>query len=459
VPYRLQLVLAGSLDNYTVNLQTADEATYFHESVHWWQTAMTGYGQMAWHLFRQLTGFVFREWCEATALYPNGRPISIHSLLAGPEKQNGRLHSVLWSAENTLRVASARFRLTDPSKTFLSLFAYPPPGAGRWNINPKIELNGEQYFLQGMDVIESHAHWNEVMFRSVLRGDPIEDIAPWNVSSKYRLAFEWFTSHVGHERMWLFPIICDLALQTIWNDMPQTEDEWQQTSPSLRFHRLTSAVSDGGVQHARAPEFLLDYTAAADDLLRRCGLPSLASVIDAALKREKYRQPNMLIEQRMFAAMRFRREHPSCVAIPWINPDILDQLAEVYGPPIIQIAGQLSLNLPAIPAEPSISCEPNAFMDEVGAEFMLQAFVMQILGKEPEIQPIPSRLQCGFSYFNVHGNCPQQVTDNCPGSFAPSEGSPFPIANYAEDDALGCPFEKFLAAADISVKDLRLSIS
>lgn len=457
MPYRLQMVLAGTLDSYGVNLTTADEATYFHESVHWWQTAMTGYGQTAWHLFRQLTGFVFREWCETTMPHSNGRLISIHSLLAGSEKHNARLHSVLWSAENTLRIASARFRLSDPAKTFRSLFLHPPPGAGPWNVNPQIELNGEEYFLQGVDVIESHAHWNEVMFRSVLRGDPVKRIAPWNVSLKYRLAFEWFTSQVGQERMWLFPIICDLALHTIWNDMPQTEDEWQKTSPSWRFHRLTSAVVEGQVQHADLPELLLDYPAAADNLLRHCDLPELASVIGAALARERYRQPNMLIEQRMFAAMRFRQEHPFCVAIPWINPDILEQMAHVYGPPIIQIAGQLNLNLPAIPAEPSISCDPNAFMTEVVGELMLQAFVMQVLGKEPEVQPIPGRLQCGLSYFNINGNCQHQVTDNCPGSFVPSEGSPFPIADYAEDETLGCPFERFLAAADIVVKDLRLS--
>jgi hypothetical protein len=307
-----------------------------------------------------------------------------------------------------------------------------------------------------MDVIESHAHWNEVMFRCIQRGDSIENIAPWNVSSKYLLAFEWFTSCVGRERDWLFPIICDLALQTIWNDMPQTEDAWQQTSPSWRFHRLTAAVREGAVQHADLPEFFHDYASAADGLLIHCGLPNLASVTEAALAREKYRQPNMLIEQRMFAAMRFRQEHPFCVALPWIHSGVLDQLAHVYGPPIIQIAGRLSLNLPPIPAEPSISCDPNAFMDEAFGELMLQAFVMQILGKEPEIQPIPGRLQCGFSYFNVHGNCQHQVADNCPGSFAPSDGSPFPIADYPDDDTLGCPFEKFLAAADIFVKDLLL---
>ena len=57
IPYRLQMVLAGSMEDFTTHATRDAEATYLHESVHWWQTAMTGYGHTAWHLFRQLGGW------------------------------------------------------------------------------------------------------------------------------------------------------------------------------------------------------------------------------------------------------------------------------------------------------------------------------------------------------------------------------------------------------------------
>ena len=53
---------------------------------------------------------VFSEWLKETAVSPAGRAISLDSLLAGREQRNAQLHAVKWTAENTLRIASARFR-------------------------------------------------------------------------------------------------------------------------------------------------------------------------------------------------------------------------------------------------------------------------------------------------------------------------------------------------------------
>jgi hypothetical protein len=455
IPYRLQMVLAGSLEHYTTGPTNQAEATYWHESVHWWQTAMTGYGHNAWHLFRQLTGFVFNEWLKETAVSPAGRVISLDSLLAGREQRNAQLHAVKWTAENTLRIASARFRVRDPDKDFKSLFVVPPPGAGPWKINPEIRIGGEPYWLQGMDVAEAHARWSEVMFRRMFHEVSFDQILQREVSPKYRIAFEWFASEVGGDRSLLFPFVCDLALQTIWNDMPQTEDEWQATSPSWRFYRLTTAIRNGaGTRDVAA---LIDnYTNAADELLAACGFSPLEAVTDAAVKRANYRKPNMLIEERMFAAMRFRQKYPFCLAYPWAVPEIWQELQEDYQPPIIQISGKINLHLPPIRRAPEISCDPSAFMTEVAGELLLQAFVMQILGKEPEIRPVPGMLQCGFAYFNVQDVCPHQVRDNCPGSFVPANGPPFPAEQHLHSDDVGCPLEKMLWAAGVKVKDLQL---
>jgi hypothetical protein len=165
----------------------------------------------------------------------------------------------------------------------------------------------------------------------------------------------------------------------------------------------------------------------------------------------------MLIEERMFAAMQFREKHPFCVAFPWAIPEVWEELKEDYPAPILQIAGKLNLNLPSIRNAPNVSSDPGAFMNEVAGELFIQAFVMQILGKRPEVEPIPGRLQCGLAYFNVQDVCPHQIRDNCPGSFIPASGSPFPAEDYLDSADVGCPFEKMLWAAGVRIKDLQIS--
>jgi hypothetical protein len=136
------------------------------------------------------------------------------------------------------------------------------------------------------------------MFLRTFHEVPFEETLGKQVSAKYRVAFEWFSSQVGADRTVLFPFVCDLALQTIWNDMPKTEEEWQATSPAWRFVRLTRAIRDGAGPQLLTDELVGGYGKAANELLRICKFSSLEDVTDAALERSDYRKPNMLIEDR-----------------------------------------------------------------------------------------------------------------------------------------------------------------
>ena len=62
IPYRLQMVLSGEEVSYFGPTGTPDkENTYLHETIHWWQTSMTGFGHTSWSIFRQLTAFIVGE--------------------------------------------------------------------------------------------------------------------------------------------------------------------------------------------------------------------------------------------------------------------------------------------------------------------------------------------------------------------------------------------------------------
>jgi hypothetical protein len=86
IPYRLHMVLAGRQAEWiTDDVSPSAEVTYLHETVHWWQTAMTGYGHSTWSLHRRATSFIIGEWVQATAGTPHVRPIPVERLLLSPE--------------------------------------------------------------------------------------------------------------------------------------------------------------------------------------------------------------------------------------------------------------------------------------------------------------------------------------------------------------------------------------
>lgn len=80
VPQRLHILLEGTERDYGSTATTDHEATYIHEQIHFFQTAMTGYGQTAWELHRQMTGYLVHEWSKETDSTPNARLFPLANL-------------------------------------------------------------------------------------------------------------------------------------------------------------------------------------------------------------------------------------------------------------------------------------------------------------------------------------------------------------------------------------------
>ena len=434
------MILAGKEAEWLTDNPSPDaENTFLHESVHWWQTAMTGYGHSAWSLFRQATSYLIGEWVKATNDTPNSRRIPIQPLdLAAPK----------------LRLAQARFSLPDPSALLSTVSVRPDADRLSWRVNPIIAVTDSDYILQGCDIIECQAHYlaTEYSFRRF--GGASGPIARDGLAPKYWTAFAWFTNEVGRDYTPLFSMVCDLALQTVWGGLPSSEDEWQKESPAWRFFKLTAVLARREVPVIDVSDLISNYIEVGDELLRKANLPTLVNVFAGAFERGEWRKPLMGLEQVMLDAMDFKRQHPWCNAYPWLQEDILEDLRLKFPPPAIQVEGKLSLFLP--PSSDRLTGRDVGH--EIAGEFLLQGLFSQILGVPPTGRmPIKGTMECGFSYYELANVCPHQIADNCPGWFYPKNGSPFPIGNYGEESELGCPLEKLLYLYGVAISDIEIS--
>jgi hypothetical protein len=191
IPYRLQMVLAGKANDWlSENLSPDAENTYLHGTVHWWQTAMTGYGHNSWSLFRQSTSFVIGEWVKATDHTPQSRHIPIQMLDLGAPPSNVspvsvQLHIARLSAMEMLRVAQAQFCLPKPSAFFSEVSLRPDADKLAWPVNPSIMLSGRDYTLQGCDIIECQAHYLASHFTKMSQGNAVSSLMQDGLSPKY----------------------------------------------------------------------------------------------------------------------------------------------------------------------------------------------------------------------------------------------------------------------------------
>ena len=458
------MVLAGKATDWlSENLSPDAENTYLHETVHWWQTAMTGYGHSAWSLFRQSTAFVIGEWVKATDGTPHSRRIPIQALdLEAPDPNVSpasiHLHIARLSAVEMLRVAQAQFSLPNPSVFFSEVSVRPDADRLTWPVNPTVVLPDGDYILQGSDIVECQAHYLATQFSQISYGSAASALMRDGLSPKYWAAFAWFTGQVHPEYVDLFSMVCDLALQTVWSGLVTKHDDWKRESPAWRFLELTAILARREVPPIKVGDLTSRYLEYGDDLLQKAKLPSFAEVFAGAFKRAEWRKPLMNLELVMLDAMEFKRRHPWCNAYPWLHLETFDDLRSKHPAPVVQIEGRLNLFHPPSAAAAPDGPLPKDVANEISGEFLLQGLSSQILGLSPSGRvPIKGALECGFCYFDLANVCPHQIADNCPGWFYPKNGSPFPIANFGEESELGCPLEKLLYLYGVSMTDIEIA--
>jgi hypothetical protein len=448
MPHRMHMRLGGAVGDYSPETAHVHSlATSVHENMHFLQTLMTSYGHMTWDSHRQTTSYLMSEWSRlATA--PDGKrrlPLAHAAKLS-----RGHLLGALVTHRAILemiRLDRARSWRQEPNVSFaeigLSLAPHP------WACNPVITVGGESHTLQGKEIMEGHSKYVETTLLETIVGMSRKDA--WDRSTlppQYHIALDWFVEQCGEERQSEFPFLCDLALQTNWSILPETEAQWRASHPAWRFVTLTDARRlMPGLTLGDPSEWPMRYSHFASSLLTAAGFQSLDDVYSERLAVIHRKKELLRLDDLMRAAIEFRIKHPWCGGNPVADPQLWKMLASKFPPPIMEIDGQLrGFGLG--------SAEANG---EVVFELQFQALAAQIFGEFSQTAVREQTIECAFSKYDIPLGCEFQRTATCSGRYDPRKGPPHP-AMIAENTP-GCSFELLLNASGLSSADLDLDHS
>lgn len=444
---RMEMRLFDKTDNFTADAaKIGNVLTYFHEHVHYFQTLFTGYGHIQWSSYRQASGFILRKWDEMRPVMGGPRiPLANCNTRKDVHQYAHFLYQV-FSEQN--RINQARFVTIPGAKTIdalkLKLMKQP------WQINPEIATAQGPRELCTKDILEGHAFFLERSFGTQILAMPQD--AAWDragISDVYTAAYDWFMERCGESARELFPILCDLSLQTSWVPViPTTVDEWQASNPSWRFYSLTEAL-------AAAPELAMNmngawqerYVAFCDRLLESCQFKGLNQILTERLQAlvDLERHPGISPMQRiMKKALEHRVEQPWLSVYPTCSPVEVMKLFDEFRIPAVIVEGRYQAQ----------SLLSDDIVTELIAELHYQAFNDQLLGNPSALARDTNSIECGFLRFGVPNGCPFQVSGECIGRFDPQEGLPIPLSRDSTGKFEGCTFGAYFQYSGINVEDL-----
>lgn len=449
LPHRLHMRLSGRGEDYTPdNASNQEIATWVHENTHFFQTIFTGYGQIAWDTHRQMTSFLIHEWVKGHKNNINNEFRIPLGHFAKFSKEH-LLHAlqIYNTAKDMIMLGKARFLLESPGGKIsdLNLLLLKE----EWPVNPTIEIAGKQHFLQGKEIIEGQAQFAETTFLE--KQCDISREKAWSRDSlptQYLVALDWFLEQCGEEYYHHFPFICDLALQTSWeNPVPKTEQEWQETSPSWRFVRLTKTLRNIKSSYLGQPsDWPKTYESYASVILNQCGYKNLEIVFEERIAALNRKEILLNFEKLMKNAIIFRQKKPWCAGNPIEHMKLWEKMKETFPAPIIEINGKLTGE--------GLGHENKNI--EIAAELHLQALAAQIFGDFSKYAICEKSIECGFSKYDISQGCEYQRTDFCKGRYQPIEGPPHKVSVSSEQTLKGCTFEFMLNS--FGVKSEKLSL-
>jgi|GEM_PF-1641194 len=436
-PLRLHMKLGGDESDYTADGSSIETlATWVHERTHFHQTIFTAFGQICWDSQRQMTGYLVNEWREMPLLSNGKRGLPLAHAANGfiPAQVKGILARD--TCYESIMLFRARHSLPHPERLFseLKLKLINKP----WMINPTVSVGGENYSLEGNDILEGQALFVEASFLEA-QGRKREEI--WDhlsLKKCYWLARDWFLEQIGEERYSDFPFVCDLALQTSRRpDIPTTQEEWEASSPSWRFFKLTQALKgETGLTVGPFQDWPLNYDKFAQTLLCQCNFKSLNEVFEE--RREAlHRRPEMMkLEQLLERAIDYRLNVPWCAGNPIVSSSLWQELLKTLPAPLVQVEGKIGTH----------AVSDQDLNNEIVMELQFQALASQILGEFSDYAKFNRAVECAFNKFGIPKGCEFQKTHGCVGCYRPEDGPPH--APVESNGVLaGCTFEALLISS------------
>ncbi|MDU4934879.1 MAG: hypothetical protein E6X43_06075, partial [Peptostreptococcaceae bacterium] len=312
-------------------------------------------------------------------------------------------------------------------------------------IAPKINVMGDDKILNGIDIIECFAKYQEAIFAYIIFGIPFEETMNFeNLYEEYYIPFLYFIEQVGNSRLIEFPLVCDLALQLKSISLSKKNTEWENNHPAWRFVKIVEVLKNNPdipyLDYCNIEKSSKTYI---DKIIAVCKFDSMEDMWKTHLK--YVHDAELLMCDEMKKAIKLKLEYPWILAYPFYNEGTMKKVYEFH---------PTAYKFSDVTKYPLSDYDNNLWIMEVIYEYHLQAFVKQICGEISNYCVYRDELQCGFTFYGLKG-CTYLDSGDCSGSLNVEEGLQVKCCLDIEKNiADGCSFGIFLATMNIDLKEI-----
>lgn len=211
----------------------------FHERFHYLQYIFTPYGHLKWGAHRSFTSEVVQAWNNLTVSFKKQKRIPVYEYMQEGDLDSIKILATIYFQDFLQKYAD----ITDGlvlSEEELEIF-----GGKKDGLLPKITVDGKEYLLNGLDILESFAKYEEAILGYLFEGRDINEIINPNIlAPRYYIALYFFVNELGFERLYEFPIICELSLA--FSHLPRCNDEERLHTchPGWRFLKIVTFLKE-----------------------------------------------------------------------------------------------------------------------------------------------------------------------------------------------------------------------
>lgn len=409
----------------------------FHEHFHHWQSIFTPYGHLMWACNRDFSGEVVRLWNRASEETPEARTIPAGGMLPCKTIKQADCVAQIYLQDILRRTIALSLRTSrdDALQRILSI--------NMEDICPRVSIFGKEYQLNGIDILEGFAKFQEAVFALLVDNTPFsETIDIKRLSPEYYSALAYFTERIGQGRIYEFPILCELALATDHLCHFEKDLAWKDDHPAWRFVKLVEFAASYHDETPPDGKNIKEYfNAYSKKLLWECFHTDWEQCWDSAISYAA--QTDLKIPLNMLTAIEFKKKHPWILSFPFSDGDAYLHLKDFC--PYYYVTND----------ETAYMITSELLGQESVFELHYQALAHQICGDMSSRCMDRWKLQCGFSYYGLR-NCPYQQDGTCDGHI--DRQSKMPPVKVDDDNNIleGCLFELLFGLMNIKFQELNV---
>lgn len=405
----------------------------FHERFHYLQYIFTPYGHVKWGANRTFSSDVLDIWLANGESLKKKIPVSEY---LENDKNSIKILCNIMLQDFTKRASD----ITDGialTKDELKILGIDE----KQNLLPQIEVSGKQYLLNGLEIIEGFAKYEEAILAFLIEDKDINDtINPDILNSRYYIALYYFIDQVGMDRIGEFPIACELSL--CFSHLPHINDEKSMKNyhPGWRFVQIVDFLKTNKVTYdIFKDESFWEYTSL---IFNECNFEGWEEVWKTA---EEYsRQCDLSMSKEMLLAIKYKKNHPWCLSYPMAN------LKEFFGDefnrfyPLFTITNnEVFYNVERVD------------QTELFFENEIQSIVSQLIGYKSKYNLYPNSIQCADSYYGIK-SCKYWKNGSCDGHLCAESEIPKLVIDQNHNILEGCMLEICLNILGTSIREIEI---